>query len=151
MFSAIVLASASVAGIQAPSAVAATPQPRVVVVDPSPAAIADTDDNIIEVADDEADGGREAGLSQAVTSLPAEVQMLGYRLMWALAGIIALGGAAISWFLREDDVPERTGAPARTKAPVAAVRSVNGTRPAYRPRTRSSSTRIRHSTPSSPG
>jgi EmrB/QacA subfamily drug resistance transporter len=164
MFSAIVLASASVAGIQAPGSVVAPP-PAVVAAAPARIAVpavADTDladDNIIEVADDEAGGEREAGLSQAVTSLPAEVQMLGYRLMWALAGIIALGGAAISWYLREDDAPERTPAPAPAARPAVAtngqrmpaVRPVNGTRSAYQPRTRSSIARARHSTPTRPG
>jgi hypothetical protein len=144
LFSAIVLASASMAGIQAPSgAAAATPQPEVVVA-ASPAPIADADDNIIEVADDESGGDREAGLSQAVTSLPADVQMLGYRLMWGLAGIIALGGAGISWYLREDDLPER--APAVTPGPAVAVRPAK-----YRPRSRSGVTRTRLSTPSRPG
>jgi len=116
-----------------------------------------SDTDIVEVADDQGGGEREAGLSQAVTSLPAEVQMLGYRLMWALAGIIALGGAGISWFLREDDIPERTPAPAPRPAVAVgaqrppAVRAVNGTRSAYQPRTRSSVSRVRHSTPTRPG
>ena len=61
------------------------------------------DDTILDVPDDSQQGGTDTGLSQAVTSLPAEVQMLGYRLMWGLAGLISLGGAAISWFMREDE------------------------------------------------
>jgi EmrB/QacA subfamily drug resistance transporter len=139
MFSAIVLASAAVAGIHvaAPQAVVAAPQPTPPpVVQAAPAGVArppsviqpyapagaglpitarsaapgtttiDTntaDDTIIDVTDDSQQGAGGGGLSLAVTSLPADVQMLGYRLMWALAGFIALGGAAISWFMREDE------------------------------------------------
>jgi MFS family permease len=150
MFTAIVLASAAVAGIHVAQPAAAqpvvaqpTPQPAVQAV---PAGVArpavaiqpyvpaqaaggaglpisttsaapgtatldanTADDTIIDVADDSQQGGNDTGLSLAVTSLPAEVQMLGYRLMWALAGIISLGGAAVSWFLRDaedDDVTE---------------------------------------------
>jgi hypothetical protein len=29
--------------------------------------------------------------------------MNGYRLMWLLAGIVALGGAALSWFGRDEE------------------------------------------------
>jgi EmrB/QacA subfamily drug resistance transporter len=132
MFSAIVLASAAVAGIhvalpQAAVAAQPTPQP---VVQAAPAGVArppsviqpyapavrssaapgtttvdsnTADDTIIDVVDDSQAGSAGGGLSQAVTSLPADVQMLGYRLMWGLAGLIALGGAAISWFMREDE------------------------------------------------
>jgi hypothetical protein len=38
-----------------------------------------------------------------VTSLPAVVQLLGYRLMWGLAGVVAVAGAALSWFGRDDE------------------------------------------------
>ena len=69
------------------------------------------DDTILDVPDDSADSGGDTGLSQAVTSLPAEVQMLGYRLMWGLAGLISLGGAAISWFMRADEDLTDVGPP----------------------------------------
>ncbi len=157
MFSAIVLASAALAGIHvadpgaqpsaAQPAVAPTPQPvpasvarpPVVVAPyvpaaqagqapprgaglPIPAAAPGTaidsntaDDTIVDVAEDSASDSQDTGLSQAVTSLPADVQMLGYRLMWALAGLISLGGAALSWFGREDE--EEVQAAARRTVP----------------------------------
>jgi hypothetical protein len=56
----------------------------------------------VDVPDDtQSDSG--SGLSSAVTSLPAEVQFNGYKLMWGLAGMIALAGAALSWFGREEE------------------------------------------------
>jgi hypothetical protein len=145
MFTAIVLASAGLAGIHVaePSAPPAAAQPApaptaqpvppgvarppVVVAPYVPAAQAGqppargaglpitaaapgtaidsntADDTIVDVPDDSATDSADSGLSQAVTSLPAEVQMLGYRLMWALAGLISLGGAALSWFGREGE------------------------------------------------
>ena len=66
--------------------------------------------------DDSATDSQGSGLSQAVTSLPAEVQMLGYRLMWALAGLISLGGAVLSWFGREGEEEEVLASPPRTVA-----------------------------------
>ncbi|HEX8969811.1 MAG TPA: MFS transporter, partial [Chloroflexota bacterium] len=166
MFSAIVLASAAVAGIQvvapssAPAAAAPvavpTPQPSLaagaapaVVIQPyvpaaqaaAPAAgvttvapapgtsLLDTDtsdDAIVDVPDDSASDSADQGLSQAVTSLPADVQMLGYRLMWGLAGVIALGGAGLSWFAREEESDESAPQPAaagvatRRRVPVVA-------------------------------
>jgi EmrB/QacA subfamily drug resistance transporter len=139
MFTAIVLASASVAGVQLVTAAPApfgtpvpTPAPHtsganglkpVVIIQPYvPAAPTTTapgvgaapldtntsDDTIVDVPDDSSDSSNASNLSQAVTSLPASVQMLGYRLMWGLAGVIALGGAALSWFGREaEEVDER--------------------------------------------
>ena len=149
LFTAIVLASASVAGIQIatanPQPVATplaqpTPQssaaarPGVLIQPYVPAAqvvpgatcalgrtpyrgcddndgdpLVDTDtsdDSIVDVPDDSAADSGDNGLSQAVTSLPAAVQMLGYRLMWGLAGVIALGGAALSWFGRQEEEDE---------------------------------------------
>jgi EmrB/QacA subfamily drug resistance transporter len=145
MFTAIVLASATLAGIHvtdpaaqpaaAQPVAAPTPQPvpagvarpPVVVAPYVPAAQAGqapprgaglpitaaapgttidsntADDTIVDVPDDSQTDAQDSGLSQAVTSLPAEVQMLGYRLMWALAGLISLGGAALSWFGREGE------------------------------------------------
>ena len=148
LFSAIVLASAAVAGIHVnldtpgPLAAAATPvatpapvaaalggpRPGVVIQPYVPAAQAaaqtqqapggvtstagtgaallDTDtsdDQIVDVPDDSAGDSNDNGLSQAVTSLPADVQMLGYRLMWGLAGVIALGGSALSWYGRDEE------------------------------------------------
>jgi hypothetical protein len=47
------------------------------------------------------------------------VQMLGYRLMWGLAGVIALGGAGLSWFGREEeDEDESRPLPAASTGPV---------------------------------
>ena len=143
MFTAIVLASAALAGIrvvdQAPQAVQAAPaptppplpanvaRPAVVVGAYVPAAQAGqplargaglpitaaapgtaidantAHDTIVDVPDDSVSDSNDSGLSHAVTSLPAEVQMLGYRLMWGLAGLISLGGAALSWFGRQGD------------------------------------------------
>ena len=73
------------------------------------------DDTIVDVPDDSETDSQDSGLSQAVTSLPAEVQMLGYRLMWALAGLISFGGAALSWFGREGEEEVLASAP-RTAA-----------------------------------
>ncbi len=147
MFTAIVLASAALAGIHvvdpASQAVAAAPQPTPVpTAQAAPAGVArppvvvgayvpaaqagqpvargaglpitsaapgttidanTADDTIVDVPDDSASDAKDSGLSQAVTSLPADVQMLGYRLMWGLAGLISLGGAVISWFGREGE------------------------------------------------
>src|SRR5579859_7486924 len=130
MFTAIVLASATLAGIHvaqpvAPVATAVpspTPQtspglkPAVVIQPYLPAAAvpapgagtppvdtSTSDDNIVDVPDDSSDSSDASGLSQAVTSLPPEVQFNGYKLMWGLAGLIALGGAAVSWFGREEE------------------------------------------------
>jgi EmrB/QacA subfamily drug resistance transporter len=174
MFTAIVLASAAVAGIhvvapdasQAAVTAQATPQPALqavpagvarpaVVIQPYVAAAQpgqqpipavpggaglplstssaapgtttiDTntaDDTILDVPDDSQPGGNDNGLSQAVTSLPPEVQMLGYRLMWGLAGLISLGGAAVSWFMREDeDLTEAGPSAARDHARAPAPR-----------------------------
>jgi EmrB/QacA subfamily drug resistance transporter len=136
MFTAIVLASASMAGVQLASS-APTPVPTVVptpaaaasaglkpnvVIQPyrpatqaagaasvaissSPGATLDTDtsdDNIVDVPDDSSESD-SSDLSPAVTALAPEVQMNGYRLMWLLAGIVALGGAALSWFGRDEE------------------------------------------------
>ncbi|MBV9897537.1 MAG: MFS transporter [Chloroflexi bacterium] len=167
MFSAVVLASAAVAGIHvdlspAPVAAVATPvptpaaagnglKPAVVIQPYVPAAQAvsqlqaatgvtnvagtgtsllDTDtsdDQIVDVPDDSASDSSDSGLSQAVTSLPADVQMLGYRLMWGLAGVIALGGAVLSWYGRDEEeqaehaaVPAASAPPARQRIPVVA-------------------------------
>jgi EmrB/QacA subfamily drug resistance transporter len=132
LFSAIVLGSASLAGLHVnlapPPTPVATPAPTMapagtgsrpaVVIQPyvpaaargaSPSAAVsqlDTntaDDEIVDVPDDSASEADTGGLSQAVTSLPATVQMLGYRLMWGLAGVIALGGAALSWYGRDEE------------------------------------------------
>jgi EmrB/QacA subfamily drug resistance transporter len=158
MFTAVVLASAALAGIHvvdpasqpvaaAQPVAAPTPQavpagvarPPVVVAPYVPAAQAGqapprgaglpitaaapgttidsntADDTIVDVPDDSATDSQGSGLSQAVTSLPAEVQMLGYRLMWALAGLISLGGAVLSWFGREGE-EEVLASPPRTVA-----------------------------------
>jgi MFS family permease len=135
MFTAVVLASASVAGIQlmpplappvatpASAAQPAAPKPAVVIQPYIPAAQASApptpdsntaDDTIVDVPDDSENDSADSGLSKAVTSLPAEVQMLGYRLMWGLAGVIALGGAALSWFGREDESEESETPPVAT-------------------------------------
>jgi hypothetical protein len=76
-----------------------------------------SDDNIVDVPDDSSDSSDNSDLSPAVTSLPAEVQFNGYKLMWAIAGLLALGGAALSWFGREqDEADEREAAPAPAAA-----------------------------------
>jgi hypothetical protein len=80
-----------------------------------------SDDNIVDVPDDSSDSSDSSGLSPAVTSLPAEVQFNGYKLMWALAGLLALGGAALSWFGREEEDSEETAA-APAPAPGAVAR-----------------------------
>jgi EmrB/QacA subfamily drug resistance transporter len=63
------------------------------------------DDVIVDVPDD-GEQANKSDLPEAVTTLPGEVQMQGYRIMWALGGLVALAGAAISWFLRD---PEADG------------------------------------------
>jgi hypothetical protein len=73
-----------------------------------------SDDSIVDVPDDSDSGGGNDGLSQAVTSLPADVQMSGYRLMWGLAGVIALSGAVMSWYGRDE---EESDEPAPAQAP----------------------------------
>ncbi|TME97872.1 MAG: DHA2 family efflux MFS transporter permease subunit [Chloroflexi bacterium] len=157
MFTAIVLASAALAGIHAvdpaSQAVAAAPQPAPVptaqappagvarppvvvgayvpaaqagqpvargaglpIISAAPGTTIDAntaDDTIVDVPDDSAGDAKDSGLSQAVTSLPADVQMLGYRLMWGLAGLISLGGAAISWFGRESEEEVAASTPRR--------------------------------------
>ena len=157
MFTAIVLASAALAGIHAvdpaSQAVAAVPQPAPVptaqaapagvarppvvvgayvpaaqagqpvargaglpIISAAPGTTIDAntaDDTIVDVPDDSAGDAKDSGLSQAVTSLPADVQMLGYRLMWGLAGLISLGGAAISWFGRESEEEVAASTPRR--------------------------------------
>jgi MFS family permease len=129
MFTAIVLASASIAGVHlvaspppppvtpvptpAPTSVGLKPgvviQPYRPATAPTPgvvgASVVDTntaDDTIIDVPDDSSETSDTSGLSPAVTSLPAAVQMLGYKLMWGLAGVVALAGAALSWYGRDD-------------------------------------------------
>jgi MFS family permease len=72
-----------------------------------------SDDAIVDVPDDSAGDSGDSGLSQAVTSLPADTQMLGYRLMWGLAGVIALGGAVLSWKGRDEEESTEP-APAQT-------------------------------------
>jgi MFS family permease len=85
---------------------------------------ADTsDDLIVDVPDDESEVHGKGELSAAITSLPAEVQMIGYRIMWALAGLVSLGAAAISWYLRDPET-EAEDAPA-----AAPARSAGGPRP----------------------
>jgi MFS family permease len=144
MFTAIVLASASVAGVHlatpapepaptvAPSPTLATGvglkpsvviQPYVPAAQATPASVAasapasatpgtstlDTntaDDNIVDVPDTSTDSSDSNDLSPAVTSLPPPVQMGGYRLMWLLAGIVALAGAALSFFARGKEEEE---------------------------------------------
>jgi hypothetical protein len=77
-----------------------------------------SDDNIVDVPDDSSDSSDNGDLSPAVTSLPAEVQFNGYKLMWAMAGLLALGGAVLSWFGREqEEADEREAAPAPAAAP----------------------------------
>jgi EmrB/QacA subfamily drug resistance transporter len=98
-----------VVGAYVPAAQAGQPVPRVSglpITSAVPGATIDAntaDDTIVDVPDDSASDSGNSGLSQAVTSLPADVQMLGYRLMWGLAGLISLGGAALSWFGREGE------------------------------------------------
>jgi EmrB/QacA subfamily drug resistance transporter len=93
----------------------ALPQPAgVITTTPATgAAVLDTDtsdDSIVDVPDDSADSSDSSDLSPAVTSLPAEVQFNGYKLMWAMAGLLALGGAALSWFGRDrEEADEREG------------------------------------------
>lgn len=185
MFSAIVLASAGMAGIHMSVTDAPTPAPVLAVATPAPATAptpipiplpgqaraaapalgtagtvsaatqVGDDDGIIEVGDHADAGESEHGLSKAVTALPGDVQMIGYRLMWGLAGVIALIGAGISWFLRneaaDDSAMQRAGAapvrqvPAAAAQPVPATsfrpRLVNGTaRRPYVPRTRATAT-----------
>jgi hypothetical protein len=137
LFTAIVLASAAAVGLHVatPAPLAASPATVPTVAPASSAAVparviqpyvpatqvgvpgpttVDTDtadDTIVDVPDDSSSDSTDSGLPPAVTLLPAEVQMLGYRLMWALAGVIALGGAAISWFLRDDESEESEIAP----------------------------------------
>jgi EmrB/QacA subfamily drug resistance transporter len=124
LFTAVVLGTAAAAGLQAPAAAPAptaiptptpqsAPKPNVLIrpyvplarSTPAPAIAGDTDtsdDTIVDVPDDsESDSGSD--LSPAVTSLPAEVQFNGYKLMWGLAGMIALGGAALSWYGRQKE------------------------------------------------
>jgi EmrB/QacA subfamily drug resistance transporter len=72
-----------------------------------------SDDNIVDVPDDSSDSSGGSDLSSAVTSLPAEVQFNGYKVMWGVAGLLALGGAALSWFGREDE--EESPEPAATR------------------------------------
>jgi len=124
MFTAIVLASAALAGFSTsavrdkpvPAAVQAVPTPVALPKPGTTAALAGTsigargvldanttDDTIVDVTDDSAVGDSSAELSSAITSLPAGVQLIGYRIMWGLAGLVALGGAAISWFLRDPE------------------------------------------------
>jgi EmrB/QacA subfamily drug resistance transporter len=126
VFTAVVLGTAAAAGIQAPTAAPAptpvatptaqsAPKPNVVIRPyvplaqstpvPTTARTGDTntsDDTIVDVPDD-TQSNSAAELSSAVTSLPAEVQFNGYKLMWFLAGMIALAGAALSWFGREEE------------------------------------------------
>jgi len=145
MFTGIVLASAALAGFAtttftdqpavaasqpaAPTPVAPVAQPKLPIIQayqPASAALAGTsiggvqdanaaDDTIVDVADDSAAGGTGRELSTAITALPAGVQLIGYRIMWGLAGLVALGGAAISWFLRDPET-EAEFEPAPTAA-----------------------------------
>jgi EmrB/QacA subfamily drug resistance transporter len=78
-----------------------------------------TDDLIIEVEDEGATGHQKGELSAAITSLPADVQMSGYRFMWGLAGIVSLIGAAISYFLRAPET-EGEAEPRPVQAPAPA-------------------------------
>jgi MFS family permease len=65
---------------------------------------ADTsDDLIVDVADEDAGLAGRHELSAAITALPADLQMNGYRFMWALAGAVSIGAAAISWYLRDPE------------------------------------------------
>src|SRR5262249_44901511 len=84
---------------------------------------ADTsDDLIVDVPDDSDRGGAGGELSAAITSLPADVQMIGYRVMWALAGVVAFAAAGISYYMRdteaEPEVETRPAAPIGAPPPV---------------------------------
>lgn len=79
------------------------------------------DDQIIDVPDT-SESQDKSELNPAVTSLPPDVQMIGYRIMWGVAGLMALGAAALSWFGR--DVDEYEDAPVPAKAPVAGQRRI---------------------------
>jgi MFS family permease len=173
MFTAIVLTSATLAGLStitytepAPVSVAVatavpTPaaltgiQPRIPAIAPqqnaagaAPAAQsapagttigarglldADTSDDLIVDVPDEGDARRRGGeLSAAITALPADVQMIGYRIMWALAGVVAFGAAAISYFLRDPETdaepsPAPTATPAAGAPPRRAVPATSAT------------------------
>jgi hypothetical protein len=69
------------------------------------------DEQIIDVPDD-SQQNNAAELSATVTSLPPDVQMQGYRIMWGVAGVMALGAALVSWFGREVDEYEVSPGPA---------------------------------------
>jgi hypothetical protein len=60
-------------------------------------------------ADEAEEGDQPGDLPQAVTLLPADVQMIGYRVMWALAGVVALAASVISWFLRAPETEPAAG------------------------------------------
>jgi hypothetical protein len=83
-----------------------------------------TDEQIVDVPDD-SEQNNTAELSAAVTSLPADVQMQGYRIMWGVAGVMALGAALVSWFGREVDEYEVSPGPAAA-TPSAQERRVPG-------------------------
>jgi hypothetical protein len=88
---------------------------------------ADTSDDLIVDVPDEGEAEHGGGeLSAAITSLPADVQMIGYRIMWALAGVVAFVAAGISYFLRDPET-EAQSAP----RPAAAVPA--GAPPGRRP------------------
>jgi EmrB/QacA subfamily drug resistance transporter len=77
---------------------------------------ADTSDDLIVDVPDDGDAGHKGGeLSAAIISLPADVQMIGYRIMWALAGVVAFGAAGISYFMRDPET-EAESAPLRAAA-----------------------------------
>ena len=77
-----------------------------------------TDDLIVDVPDDSDTAGTGGELSTAITTLPAEVQMNGYRFMWALAGLVSLGAAVISYYMRDTEAePEAEAAPASAGPP----------------------------------
>jgi EmrB/QacA subfamily drug resistance transporter len=85
-----------------------------------------TDDQVIDVPD----AGESQDISElnpAITSLPPDVQMLGYRIMWGVAGLMALGAAGFSWFGRNVDEYEFAGpVPASAPAPQRRVPVVAG-------------------------
>ena len=81
------------------------------------------DDQIIDVPDT-SESQNKSDLNPAVTSLPPDVQMIGYRVMWGVAGVMALGAAVFSWFGREVDEYEHSPGPAPAAAPTAARRRV---------------------------